>query len=118
MNSKRRDLYNKKIKYEVDSITMSYLEALHFDFVGYEHIMKNILLKHKDNPNYSYNEDTFNLFMDKYREISRKYNVLKSEIIREYVPKEYANESFIFDFETECLILDEQECAGGCCGCK
>lgn len=118
MNS-RRDLYKNNTKFKVDSMTMSYLEALHFDFTGYEHVMKNILLKHKDNPNYIYNEDTCEIFMKKYQEVSRRYNILKSELIREYVPGNLKNEQFIFDFESECIVLDKNtECVGDSCGCK
>ena len=120
MNSKRRDLYKKEIRFEIDSNTMSYLEALHFDFVGYEHIMKNILLQHKDNQNYTYNEETCKIFMDRYRDIARKYNILKSEIISAYAPEEYKNSSLLFDFESECIIVDDKisGCVGDSCRCK
>ena len=118
MNSKKK-LNKEDIRFKVDTTTMSYLEALHFDFTGYEHIMKNILLKHKDNPNYEYNTDTCEIFMGKYMECSRKYNILKSELIREYVPDDLKNENFIFDFESEYIVLDKKtECVGDSCGCK
>lgn len=117
MNITNKKMENK-VSIKIDDALMSYVEALHFDFIGYEHIMKNILLQHKDNPEYVYNEDTCEIFMEKYREVHRKYNLIKMEILNEYVPPQYKDDTFQFEFSSGHIVLIDSECEGDSCGCK
>lgn len=105
---------NKEIIIPVEEETMNLIEALHFDFNSYMNIIKTILTKNdiSKQEKYEYNEDIYRIFMNEYREIYAQYESTKRQILEEYVPEEYKNLVFTFNFEKNVLegSLEEGKC--------
>lgn len=105
--------------YPVNEEVMDYLQFLHFDILSYEHIIKNILLTHKDNLDYVYNKEIFDHFMELYKECMRKYEITKKEILLSILDEEDKG-TFEFDFNYYCIreVNEEgEDNDGGCSLC-
>lgn len=98
---------------KVDAITMRYLELLHFEVTGLQNILQKIAVKSKDLETYVVDEETKKYYLNEYLEKNKEYEVIKKEIINQYVPEDKKNMMVTFDFDNLSLELNEK----GKCSC-
>lgn len=90
--------------YDIDPITMDYLQSLYYEYNSYKDILQDILLIKRK---YKHNEETYQHFIQEYKEAYTKYELLKEEIIRTYVEDYSSTKScnYSFDFYNRTLTI-------------
>lgn len=101
------------MKFDVDSATMSYLEGLWFDYLGLKTIMTDIMFVYSKNSDYIQSVENCEYFLNEYRESYKKVEMVKSQIVDEYVSEEYKNDAYSceFLFNEGCVKISEKVCA-------
>lgn len=105
----------------VDSTAISYIQFLNSQKTAYKDILTEILIKNKNG--YDYNKETYEHFMEGYKEICFRYDSFTVEVLQEYAPEYVGSKDHMveFDFAKNMLFIKESN-TNSCCsiggGCK
>lgn len=94
----------KEYIYEIDPKTMDYLQMLSYEFHSYKSLLTDILLEKRK---YKHNIETYEYFMEEYKNTFIKFETLKEEIINIYIGEIQSIDSYdyIFDFNERTLTI-------------
>lgn len=115
---------NNSLIFKVEAETMDYLQLLFYEQLSYKTILSDILLVKRK---YTHNIETYEKFMQEYKDVSMKFEITKEQVIREYAGDNYWATDYEYDFNfaertikinTNKVSTNIKACAGGSCKCN